>query len=373
MKITSIRAATLALPIPKPVILGRTKITTRDVVVLRLTTEDGAVGEAIGYTRATPLLAGLKMIAHSVLGADSCAPRRLSQQLANSNSPGRAQMSRAYSLVDIALWGVVAHRSRMPLFQLLGGAAQTIKATAVAGYYLRSRTADDVINENKRRFDEGYARVKTMIDGANQPFDLDLCEKLAALPASTALDAHWSWTQLEPARRFCQSLDGMGFDFVEDPFPAGFEYLTASLQHSITTPLAAGEDAQGLPSLARIARDIGVLRVDATTCGGLSTATDAIACAKAAGRIVSPHVFAPLHMHLACAFETIDHIEIIPEDVGSDPLPLVLKHWPDPKDGQFCIDDRPGNGIIVDWEKAESFCVDEVLQLDSSNSKARLL
>ena len=90
------------------------------------------------------------------------------------------------------------------------------------------------------------------------------------------------------------------------------------------TPIAAGEDVFGANVFLDLVSGIGLLRVDATTCGGVTGALQAIAIAAATGRTVFPHVFAPLHVHLACAFPNVEAAEFIPESSGADPLSALL-------------------------------------------------
>ena len=352
MRILSLSAATLALPMPRPVILGTVRITTRDVVILKLTTDAGIAGEAIGYTRSTPLLPAVEGIGRALIGLDATNPHSIIASLVDASPPGQAQLLRAISLIDIALWDIMAKRAKMPLFQLLGGARDAVPSTAVAGYFLQDRGVDDVVDEAKRRFDEGYARVKVMIDGTRPAYDRALCDALARLDAPVALDAHWTWRQHAPAAAFFRDVAAHGFAFVEDPFPAGQEALTARLQSDVATPIAAGEDAAGLPALAALADTVGYLRVDATSCGGLSAAVKACACAEARGTVVFPHVFAPIHTHLACATRVVDQVEIIPADVGSDPLDLILNDLPVLRNGVMAPRPAPGNGLAIDWNRA---------------------
>ncbi|QBF30803.1 mandelate racemase/muconate lactonizing enzyme family protein [Thalassococcus sp. S3] len=354
---------------PRPVILGPVRISTRDVVILRLETNAGITGQAIGYTRGTPLLGCLEALSPAVLGRDAARPQSIATALVDASPPGQAQLSRAISLIDIALWDIAAKRAKMPLFELLGGAREAVPATAVAGYFLQDRDVANVVAEAQKRFDEGYARVKVMIDGTRPAFDRALCDALARLDAPLALDAHWTWRQHAPAAAFFRDIADYGFVFVEDPFPAGYDALTARLQADVTTPVAAGEDAAGLPALAALAETVGYLRVDTTTCGGVAAAVQACAYAEARGTVVFPHVFAPIHTHLACATRAVDQVEIIPSDVGSDPLDLVLDDLPDLKNGAIAPRAEAGNGIAINWDRAQAFVRGAPLEIHAENER----
>ena len=355
MQIVSVSAFEYALPLPRPIILGTTRIETRDVVALAVQTTDGLTGVAIGYTRGSPLLEALNRLAPRLIGKDAWQRRAILNQLESSAFPARAQFTRAYSLIDIVLWDLACKKTGMPLHAMLGTYREAVAATAVAGYFVQSRTVDDIRAEVKRRFDDGFVRVKSMINGLNDTTDLELCTALAHDGGRQAIDAHWSWQQLSQAKTLCSKLDPLGFEFIEDPFPAGNWQSAHELQLHLNTPLAAGEDVYGLGALAHLATGIGLLRVDATTCGGITTAIEAIAAASAIDRPVFPHVFPALHVHLACAYPTIETVEIIPEETEADPLHLILRGEPQLSNGLVKPSEKAGVGFDVDFDAAARF------------------
>src|SRR4030095_2014934 len=102
--IDSVSIAECAVPLPRPVRLGRSEIRTRTFLALRIGAQDGAAGEAIGYVRGTPLFAALEMLAPRLLGADPLMRGQILNEIEWSNVPGRAAFTRATSLLDIALW-----------------------------------------------------------------------------------------------------------------------------------------------------------------------------------------------------------------------------------------------------------------------------
>ncbi len=354
MKISQIQIAECRIPLPRVLSLGTTQIRTRDYVALRLQTDSGIVGEALGYTRGTPLYDSLEMVGRRVLGRDPLMRAQLIASLENSNAPGRASFPRAFSLLDIACWDLLAKQAQMPLFRLLGGLRTEVDATAVAGYYMDLRTIPDIVDEIARLFDCGYSRVKIMLNGNDPEFDRDYLAAVTKNPAGPmAADAHWSWASLTEAQRFCRDLDDYGLDFLEDPFVASDWRMTHELQTFLVTPIAAGEDVQNSRALGELISGIGILRVDATTCGGITGAIEAIHHAHGVGKNVFPHVWHPLHLHLACAFSSVESVEVVPEDTGADPLERLLQRIPRLQDGKFRPSEEPGAGIVLNWEAIE--------------------
>jgi L-alanine-DL-glutamate epimerase-like enolase superfamily enzyme len=357
MKITKVLIAECRIPLPHTLRLGPTEITTRDFVALRIETDPGIFGEAIGYTRGTPLFDSLEMVAHRIMGLDPLMRSAVTARLENTNVPGRAAFPRSYSLVDIACWDILAKKTGMPLFVLLGGLRDRAAVTGVAGYYMDLRKISDITDEVSRLFESGYRRVKFMLKGDDPDFDRSYADAImAAAQGPVGADAHWSWATLTDAQRFCRDLDKYQLDFLEDPFPAADVHLTHELQRSLTTRLAAGEDVIGTRALLELVRGIGILRVDATTCGGISGAVEAIHHARGAGRTVLPHVWAPLHVHLACAFSNVEGVEFITAEIGADPIEKLLKNVPKVEHGYMRPSEDSGVGISLDWPAIEKLC-----------------
>jgi len=354
MQISQVRVAECQIPLPKVLRLGPIRITSRDYVAIRIETDHGLFGEAIGYPRGTPLFEILCRMARSIIDENASMRREVMVKLDRANVPARATITRGLSLLDVALWDLGAKAAGQPLFKLLGGFQQSAEVTVVAGYYVDQRSISDVVGEVAGLADAGFARMKIMLKGDDAPFDRKYAAAIAErLPGQIAADAHWSWTTLTEAKAICRDLDGFGLNFLEDPFAAGDWRMTHELQQILRTPLAAGEDVFGARAFADLVSGIGLLRVDATTCGGITGAIEAINLAAAAGRTVLPHVFPPLHLHLACAFPNVEGVEMIPLNSGADPLQYLLRYWPTIHDGRMRVSDEPGAGIALDWDAIE--------------------
>lgn len=354
MQISKIQIAECAISLPHVLRLGSVEIRTRDYVAVRVETRSGVFGEAIGYPRGTPLFETIGNMARRILGADAGMRRRVMFDLEHSNIPARSALTRGLSLIDIALWDIASKQAAQPLFRLLGGLRTAAEATIVAGYYMDRRSISDVVDEVSLLQDAGCRRIKIMLKGDDGEFDRNYVSAVTdRMPGRVAADAHWSWNTLTEAKRVCHSLDRFELSFLEDPFPASDWRLTHELARDLTTPLAAGEDVFGARAISDLVSGIDVLRVDATTCGGLTGAIEAITIAAAAGRTVFPHVFPPLHVHLACAFPNVEAVEVIPEESGADPLHQLLRNTPAVKNGEMIPCEEPGVGISINWEAAE--------------------
>ena len=229
---------------------------------------------------------------------------------------------------------------------------------AVGGYYLNERSIDDVCDEMRALVDTGHQRVKIMLSGADPDFDRRYVDAVASVTEGRlGADAHWSWRSVPQALRTCSLIDQAGLLFLEDPFGAYQWPLAFQLQSHLKTPVAMGEDMPDEVSLFGLTDRLSVLRVDATTCGGIGSATDVIAAATLRGAAILPHVFGQLHAQLAGAFSGIEAVEYIPQVTGADPLSLILRRHLNIDDGMLAIDEEPGAGIELDWDEVEKYAV----------------
>jgi L-alanine-DL-glutamate epimerase-like enolase superfamily enzyme len=361
IRIVGLDVAVCALEMPYPVRLGPVVYTTRDYVALRMRTDAGIDGYALGYSRGTPIPAALQTLAPEILGRDARMIRSIVVGIRQSHAPAWGAFVRAVSLVDVALWDIAARAARLPLFKLLGGYRDTIPVMAVAGYYLDRRSVEDVEEEIMQRAGDGFKTIKIGIPAVDPRADEAFVSRLRrALDNSIDLgiDAHSAWTDLETALAACQRLDSLGLSFIEDPCSPQSWRLMADLQARIRTPLAAGEEASMIEQHRDLLDAVTILRVDATANGGLSDVMLATQMAAAAGRSVSPHVYAPLHSHLAGAFPNVRQVEIIPAEVGADPFHRLLRSEPAIRNGMLLLDDSHGNGIDLDWEAVSAHASD---------------
>jgi L-alanine-DL-glutamate epimerase-like enolase superfamily enzyme len=354
VQISRIQIAECSIPLPYVLRLGPVEIRTRDYVLLRVECEAGIFGEAIGYPRGTPLFETLSGMGRRILGADANMRRQVLFNLEQSNVPARAALTRGLSLIDIALWDIASKSAAKPLFEFLGGMRAAAEVTVVAGYYIDQRGIAAVVDEVGLLQDAGCKRVKIMLKGDDPVFDRRYCSAVVdKMPGQVAADAHWTWNTLTEARRVCRELDGLGLSFLEDPFAASDLRLTHELRRDLVTPIAAGEDTFGARVVSDLVSGIDILRVDATTVGGITGAIEAINLAAGAGRTVFPHVFAPLHVHLACAFPNVEGVEWIAEESGADPLQQLLLKMPVLRDGEMRPSEEPGVGISINWGGVE--------------------
>lgn len=320
------------LPLPYPVRLGAIEYLAREYVVLRIVLASGQDGWSAGYSRGTDLLGSLRAVAPHLKGAD---PVTASRMLREEFSPGWQSLARGASLFDIAWWDALAVQRAVPVSVALGGRPRALRLAAVAGYFEGFRPLGEILDEVDRFVCEGYSTVKVMLPGRGRARDRELVDAVAArLPSNVelAVDLHGMYSDDEldvsvsEALAHVEALGDRAFGFIEDPFPTQSVRGVRRFARASATPTASGEDANGSSVLAALVEDgVGVLRVDATTAGGLTTLEPAIRTAENWGVRILPHVWPHVHGALAGLSLEIDQLEVIPSYVGADPIWMLLE------------------------------------------------
>jgi L-alanine-DL-glutamate epimerase-like enolase superfamily enzyme len=354
--IRRVEIASCNLPLERPVYLGTVLVTTRDYVCLRVITESGLEGFAIGYKSGSQVFESLQALAPRLLGRNALMRQEFNVESESLRVPAKASYVRSSSLVDIALWDLTAKTAGLPLYVLLGGFRREVRSIPILGFSYSNRPLEQIEEEIRQHRDQGESLIKVMIKGtdavANSKYLQVLSSNLGDL-VSFAVDAHWSWRTISEALETCRRIDDCGLAFIEDPFLPQQWRLVGELRSKLRTQIAVGEDILDPYGYADLVQNVDILRVDATASGGITAAMNALALASAHGRQALPHAFPYLHAHLACAHPTIMGVEYIPEHTGTDPVRSLLRDFPTIKNGNFQLTDQPGVGCDLHWEAVE--------------------
>lgn len=346
MKITRITGLEVSVP-PQPV-PGHSPH-NRPYFLLRLETDNGLVGGAISRPNGTPLLSFIEMIAPYYLGKDPLMRVAASAELEQAHKPNFLALRPTVSLFDVAMWDIAAKHACLPLYRMLGGARTRVPLMPMIGNFIGERNIESVKDEAKELLDQGYRRFKLPIVG-NVKFEVRYVEEIFKLvDGQLSVDYHWSFLNYNAALTACRTLDDLGLHFIEDPFPAQFVDLTCRLATELKTPVAAGEDMTSFDDIRRAANELGLYRLDATRCGGITGSIKALTMTDAQGRSAVPLTSPELHAQLAGAFPSIEAVECIHRGERATPEAILARPM-QVEDGHVRIDDEPGAGWHFDWE-----------------------
>ena len=323
VQLDGLAAATLRVPLPEPVTIGRHVIAEREYALVRAAGQEGAEGWAYGLTRGAPLTAMVNgLVAPHYRGGEAPAGELFEGALrSNPTVLSSGSGLRALSLADMAVWDLAARARGEPLSRLLGEHAERpLPALLVVGFP-PSMSLEAVAAEASEMHALGWRTFKLAI-GADRARTRARLEAAVVGPgARVVLDAAWSWRDAGEAASWIRDFDDLPIAWVEDPFPPGNAGEVARLREAIGVPLGTGDEQGGayFPDALLDAGAVDVLRLDATAVGGV---TGFLAAARAASgaATLSCHVHGHLHAQLLRGLGLDGWVEFGRPGSGVDPL-----------------------------------------------------
>jgi cis-L-3-hydroxyproline dehydratase len=275
MKITAIKVWKVGLPLRE----GRYNwsngnfVEVFDSTVIAVETDVGLVG----YAECCPLgsaylpayargvRAGLEEIGPKVIGLDPADLGVLNRHM-DSVLRGHPYVK---APIDIACWDILGKASGLPVYKLLGGAAQE----RIALYRAISQEAPEAMARKIAGYKaEGYTKFQLKVGGdADQDIDR-IRETRAVLDRRDILvaDANTGWTRAEAARIAASVAD---VDvYIEQPCPTYEECL--SVRRRTSRPFVLDEVIDGVGTLTRALADdaMDIVNLKISKVGGLTNA-----------------------------------------------------------------------------------------------------
>jgi len=372
MLITGVRTVTCDIPLSKPIVMGELRFDSREYCLVLVDTDQGVTGLGVGMTRDAPVAAIVERnLAPLLLGQDPLMTEAMWDRLyyRNLTIAGRGIFMRALSAVDIALWDIKGQAAGLPIWQLLGGARHRIPLAVAGGYVDEGKTKDDLAREVADYVGRGFSIVKISAGELDDDTErLRVSADVVAGRAALAYDAHWAWRGLYEVVPTVRTWASLGLAFIEDPLAPELVARTPELRAATGIPLALGEDAVGRWAFQQLltACKPDIVRVDATTVGGVSEAVKVCALASVESRPIIPHVFPEVHVHLAAAFPVVLAVEMTVPEYEIDLLYRLFKEWITIESGAIQAPRRPGLGVSLDDAAVRRYQVASSSSTDTS-------
>ncbi|MBA0124258.1 hypothetical protein H0B56_01745 [Haloechinothrix sp. YIM 98757] len=357
--IKRIDVAEARFTLTEPVIMGSHTVTDREYTFVRIVTDSGAHGCSYGITRLLPVASAIeRMVAplylDEYIGAPADTYHRVGQQLGVLS--GDSCVRRALSLLDIAMWDACGVHLESPVSELIGpGEGSSPMLMSVDGYLPATGETARIRRSVETTLETGIRTVKfaclddpdtmrRMIDTvAPEARDTDL---------SVVVDMIWTLRSVEDGRAVARSLSGLNVEWIEDPYPGQMLRNSDIAHEAFDTKIAFGDETTDpylLYDLTALDRT-DVVRVDATTIGGLTGAAAVIRKAHDRGYPVGCHIYPEIHQHLAHSAVDAEYVEIFPADGRFDAADRFRTRTVDISAGTIAPPTDPGLGLGLDWE-----------------------
>jgi len=355
-RIVSVRVATILHRLEVPIHFGTWVMRHREFALVRVDSESGLAGFAYCLTRDGPVAAIVeRSIAPAYVGEPVGDPERVFFKALWTNHAVHAAGigMRALSVVDIAAWDLAARAAGRSMAAYLGGERRPMPVTGIVGYPPSigpTETAEQV----RDLWSKGWRRFKLPIAPTHDAtIDRLRAARHAAPDAWLGVDANMVFRTAEDAIAFGRRLDDLRLGWFEDIVPPGDAQMVADIRAGIETPVAMGDEQGGsYHPQALLAFDaVDVVRVDATTNGGISRLRPIVADIVARGKRFAPHMFPHVHSQVLGALGYGNApIEWGIPGTGVHPMDDPLAQ-PEVTDGLMApLPEAPGLGRLVDRE-----------------------
>ena len=359
MKIERIETTLYRIPLATPVEAASHGVMSEfDLVAVRLT--DSAGGTGCGYTvlnaghgdAVVPIIDNV--FSRTLLADDPrCIERMWARMWRSHHYSGRGGLvSFAIAAVDVALWDLRGRTLGEPLWRLLGGHRQTVRA--YAGNIDLNFPLEKLLEGVQHSLDAGYRSIKMRLGKPSLQEDIarvTAVRELIGPDIELMTDANEAWRPDQAMRAF-QALRAFDLIWIEEPIRpddyAGYAHLRA---HG-GVAIAAGENLHSVAEFTALitAQGVDFPEPDLTTCGGITPWMKVAHLADAHGLPVTSHGAHEVHVHLLAAVPNAAYLEVHGfglEQFMAQPLEM--------KDGLAIAPDRPGHGIEFDWHGLDRY------------------
>ena len=351
MRVTRLRTTRLVVPLPSPIMSGLGPLTTTGVLLVRLETDAGLVGENLVFTlnnRRLPVLDEMVCsLAPLIEGRDPTFSARFwSDAWRDINFVGHKGVPvMGISAIDGALWDVRGKAAGLPIHRLIGAARDRVPVYASAGLWLSS-SVDELQAEARGFVDQGFRAVKMRLGKPTPAEDAARVRAVReAIGPGIALmaDANQQLT-ITQAIRLGRMLEEFDLTWFEEPLPAYDLEGVARVAAALDTPIASGETEYtryGFRTMLEL-KSADVLMPDLQRVGGVTEFLRVAHMADAFDVPVSSHLFPEMSVQVLAALGNATWLEHMPWFA-----PLYAGGL-EVKDGSVAVPDGPGWGLPFD-------------------------
>ncbi|MEM1062208.1 MAG: mandelate racemase/muconate lactonizing enzyme family protein [Planctomycetota bacterium] len=359
MKIESIDTQLYHVPLAEPLvdaIHGEQR--EFSLVVVKITTDDGLSG--MGYTYSVGSVGGTAIarlirddLGPILVGED---PRRIEKLWDKMwwalHYVGRGGIAVfALSAVDTALWDFKARSAGEPLWRFLGG--HDDKVEAYGGGIDFHMSIDQLVEQTRRFLAVGLNAIKIKIgrDSISEE-----CERIAAVrevigpKRKLLVDVNMKWG-VEKAIKAARAFARYDIYWIEEPtIPDDIEgNRRVEVEGGI--PVATGENLHSIYEFRRMIAEGGISfpDVDISNLGGVTAVMKVAHLAEAYNRKVTTHGIQEMHVHCLAAISNASLLEIHAFRIDD-----YLVHQLEIRDGYAVAPDRPGHGVVIDWDAIDA-------------------
>ena len=267
------------------------------------------------------------------------------------------------SAVDNTLWDLRGRLFGLPVYRLLGGSRNKVRAYASClGFSQEPSALRAKARELKK---QGYRHQKWFVrdrgpsygpEGVEEDVEVvRLLREAVGYEVDLMFDAFWKW-DLQYALAWTRRTEQFLPRWIEEPFQTANLDAFIELSRETSIPVATGEHFYSRYDVHKFlkADAIQVVQADPEWCGGVSELVKMCTLASVHGVNVIPHghsLHAAMHVVASQPIEVCPLVEYLIQKMST--YYNFEKHQPKPVNGILEMSDRPGFGIEFDESKIE--------------------
>ena len=338
-------------------------------VILRLLTDEGIEGACAGVAFAGEWKSFPELIKLFLVGRDPFRVEDFVQVLRSAKVIGFRSW-----FVEVALWDIIGKAAGQPVYRLLGGSRDRVKAYASTG---ELRDPETRAHDAVRLVEEGFRAIKLRIRDEDVRRDLAVVEAVRVAvgdEVEVMVDANQAWLihgfgaypkwDLKRALEVARELEHLGVAWLEEPLRMrDYEGLSLLRRHT-SIPISGGELNDDLDDFRELINRgcYDIIQPDVTFAGGILMGRKIAGMAEAAHIIYNPHTWTnglglAANLQLMGAIPNCTHCEFPYDPPGWTPEgrdAMLTEPITVDAEGYVAVPDGPGLGVEVDWEKVRA-------------------
>ena len=368
MKIQSIEAIAIEIPLGKNFGGSTYAVTKRCTVITRLRTDDGLASEVYNGDNREHGREIVRLIheelAPRVSGIDVLEVEKAWHAMFELThaSRDRKTLLEAISCVDCALWDLVGKSRGRSVRDLLGGTRDRLPIISIGGYYMEGKTLADYGREMEQYRKAGMAGCKFKVGGLTPEEDLkrvQAAREAAGPDFVLVVDANRGWNAHD-AIRFSRLIEPLGIGWFEEPCHWYDDVaLMARVRQATRIPVTAGQceiTSHGVRRLVE-AGAVDFVNYDVSEGGGVTDWRRAAELCLSAGVRMAHHEESQISLQLLAGVPHGTYVECF-ADPDRDPVwQAVWANRPPVRNGYMEVSKSPGFGIELDGKLVERYRV----------------
>lgn len=363
MKIQSIETIPYAIPFKKPLKFASGMVHVADHVLVKVTTSDGVVGfgdapprpYTYGETQESILAVFKKLFAPQIIGLSLTDGERIREILNRTIGNDVAK-----GALDIAIWDALGKTLGLPVHQLLGGYADSLKVSHMLGFDEPNVVLDEALH---MRENFGINAFKVKVGRSPMAQDLEICKVLRDGLGSEAdiyVDANRGWSASQAISALPALVDA-GVSTMEEPCDAKDALGRREIVKKSPIPIVGDESVPTAGDASRELLSGGCTAISIKTArGGFSNAMRVLNLCEGLGVevMIGNQIDTQIGTAASLAFgaanksttkkaaELSNYLEMS-DDLVSIPLTII--------NGEMSVSTLPGLGVDVDEEKLKHY------------------